>query len=170
MIIKEIIDQAFSIAGFLWLFAAICFLIVAIHSIIKHIYRDVVFDLPILKHPIRSIKNLIYGPLYVVKVNGVWSVRRGKKVKKPSPEGYLKIRYGRDKHEWMLDYSSWKEINNGSSKSEINQIVVDWNISELKKSHPAKKKKKTLIEISDEVDSSFEQRMRFVENFYYHND
>jgi len=137
---KQIIDNAI---GFCWSIAIACILLIILFSIIKQIEQDKTFKEIIksmfdFRYLTKKIINLIYGQKYIVRVNGVWSVCRGRWCHK---HDLLKIKYGKDKHVWMLDGRNWISISKNWSDEMIENRVAVSNIDELKKAHPQKKKK-----------------------------
>lgn len=72
------------------------------------------------------IKSELFGDLYLVRVNGVWSSYRGKLI-----GGKLKIKYGKDKHIWYLDYEDFIPPSKTEIKN-LDKCVIEKNIESLK--------------------------------------
>ena len=76
-----------------------------------------------------DLQNFFIGEKYLIKINGVWSVCRGRRLRK---ENIIIVKYGPDKHLWKLTGSDWDFIQNTWSKERIEREVVERNICELK--------------------------------------
>lgn len=86
----------------------------------------------ILKIFLNWLLNVLIGKKYLVRVNGTWSVARGKKGK----WGTLYILYGRDLHYWALDEENWTNISTIWSEQRIEDEIVQRNIQDLIIKHP----------------------------------
>lgn len=83
-----------------------------------------------------EIKNAFLGDKYFVRINGVWSVYRGKRRRGSE---ILLVKYGPDKHLWKLMPADWDMVDDNWKHERVEKEVVDRNILELKRLHPKKK-------------------------------
>lgn len=146
---KQIIDNAVNVSNTLLVVSMLCILLGFFLSIVKRIEQDETFKEIIksafnFKSLYRKIIDLIYGAKYIVRVNGVWSVCRGRCNK----DNVLKIKYGKDKHTWVLDGRNWIAISKNWSDEMIEIRVAQSNIDELKRDHPKKRKNACKISIA----------------------
>lgn len=78
--------------------------------------------------------NVIFGKKYIVKINGTWTIARGKKRK----SGQLFVLYGNDCHEWLLQEDEWSVIKVNWSEKQIQDEVIKRNITDLQEKNPLK--------------------------------
>lgn len=118
-------------------FGTICFIVAAasfLLAVLVAVYKWI--EEGNIGMMICEIKNAFLGDRYFVKINGVWSVYRGKRRR---GSDILYVKYGQDKHLWKLGRVDWDMVDDNWKPERIEKEVIDKNIRELKRKHPKKK-------------------------------
>ena len=75
----------------------------------------------------------IYGKRYFVRINKTWSVQRAKRLKRNDPYRRIVVRYGPDKHKWILETDDYEKISSNIIQSVMDELVIKMNVAELKR-------------------------------------
>jgi len=96
----------------------------------------------IIKKSLLTNKNTvvewIYGKEYFVRINKTWSVQRVKRFKRKDCCKRVVVKYGPDKHKWVLEPDDYDKVLTGMSQDVIDDLIIKTNIAELKRHNHSK--------------------------------
>ena len=82
----------------------------------------------LFSNPILFIKKILYGDVYAIRINGIWSSCR---TKYRLDDNVLYIKYGPFKHGWFLKLRDWKDLGSRMNEEEIEKFLIKRNLYDL---------------------------------------